>query len=84
MQFSEVRPNSFMPLSFQNQQNLQQNIPVTGETMKATSKVVTNQGMTTPVCFSYQPYQQYRASAPVYYQNMYAMPPTFPGGEFLK
>lgn len=82
MQFSDGQPN-IMPLSFPSQHVLQQNIPVTGETMKATSKVVSNQGMTTPMCFSYQPYQQYRVNQPVYYPNMFAMPPTFPGGKIV-
>ena len=81
MQFAEVHPNNFMPLSHLNPPLGQSNFPATGETMKASSKTGITQGMTTPMCFSYQPYQQFRASQPVYYPNVYGIPPTFSGGE---
>lgn len=60
--------------------------PVTGETMKSTSKVMMNPGynlMPYPVCFVSYPYQQYRQQ-PFFYPNMMQnvhQQQTYPGGK---
>lgn len=79
----QVQP-SFVPLQFSGFANTPVVYPTTGETMKATSRIIMNPGyslMPYPVCFVNY-HQQFRPVQPFVYPQMMPMPMmhTQPGG----